>query len=177
MTPGQKAHCRCLEGKAMKCQHCGGPMRTRRENFLYEAWGLREITLVGVEVSRCRRCGEHQANIPRLEQLHRAIAQSLARKPQRLTGSEIRYLRKWLGWSGAEFAARMGVRAETVSRWETARAPMGPAAERLLRLIVLTRQPIADDPLDVLTRIAPGRAVPMRLGMKPDKKGWHAVAA
>jgi hypothetical protein len=40
-------------------------------------------------------------------------------KPARLSGSEVRYLRKYLGWSGADFAGHVGVDPSTVSNWET----------------------------------------------------------
>ncbi|MGH9782549.1 MAG: hypothetical protein ACRD88_00040 [Terriglobia bacterium] len=55
----------------------------------------------------------------------RAIATTIARKAPGLTPAEIRFLRKCLGWSGADFAAHMGV--------SNAAATMGsaPAAQRL----------------------------------------------
>lgn len=77
-------------------------MKTARENYLYRECGFAHVTLDGIVVSRCRRCGEHEATIP---------------------------LRKRLGWSGGDFA-HVGVSRETVSRWETGAAAMGPVAER-----------------------------------------------
>ena len=161
----------------MSCVECGGAMKTARENFRYDACGLRGVTLVGVEVSRCPGCGEYEVSIPRIEDLHRGIARALARKPSRLVGAEIRYLRKWLGWSGVDFAAYMGVTAETVSRWENGTASMAGTAERLLRLLVLTREPVQDYSLDVLKGIARADPAPLRLGMRADEQGWHAEAA
>src|ERR1017187_943248 len=125
-----------MEVSAMSCPICGSRMKTKRENYRYEAVGLPGITLQGVEVSRCGKCGEYEVAISRIEDLHRAIAQAVILKKDRLTPAEIRFLRKHLGWTGAEFAAHFGAARETVSRWETGSAPMGPTAERLLRMIV-----------------------------------------
>ena len=72
-------------------------MKTSRENYLYDACGLPGVTLVGVEVSRCPECGNHEVSIPRIEELHRVIARAVANRPARLDGAEVRYLRKWLG--------------------------------------------------------------------------------
>ena len=161
----------------MSCVQCGGAMKTARENFRYEASGLPRVTLIGVEVSRCPECGEYEVNIPHIEELHRGIARALSAKPARLVGVEIRFLRKWLGWSGVDFAAHMGVKAETVSRWETEAGAMAGTAERLLRVLILTREPVQDYSLDVLKGIARAESAPLRLGMRADEQGWHAEAA
>jgi putative zinc finger/helix-turn-helix YgiT family protein len=162
----------------MKCMVCGAQMKTRRENFRYDACGLPGVTLMGVEVSRCAKCGEYEVAIPQIEDLHKAIAQALIRKPSPLDAAEIRYLRKYLGWSGADFAAHMGATRETVSRWETGKAPMGAMADRLLRLMVATQDPVKDYSLDLLKTIAeekPPKAA--RFGVTRDDEGWHAEAA
>ena len=159
----------------MTCSECGGEMTVRRENYRYDACGLPNITLQKVEVGRCPKCGETEVAIPSLEGLHRSLAQAIIRKPSRLVPAEIRFLRKYLGWSGADFAARMGTAAETVSRWETGAAPMGPTADRLLRLMVATTAPKGDYSLDVLATI--GRDTtprPMRLSFATDRlAGWR----
>jgi putative zinc finger/helix-turn-helix YgiT family protein len=164
--------------KLMTCISCGGQMHTRRENFLYDACGLPNVTLLGVEVNRCLQCGEYEVAIPQIEDLHKAIAQALIRQTSRLDAAEIRYLRKYLGWSGADFATHMGATRETVSRWESGATPIGPASDRLLRLMVATRDPVSEYPLDVLATISkepPKKAV--RWGVKRDEEGWHAAAA
>lgn len=161
----------------MTCLVCGSKMQTQRENFRYDACGVPGITLIGVEVSRCPQCGEYEVAIPQIEDLHHTIAQALVRKTSPLTAAEIRYLRTSLGWSGADFARHMGTTAETVSRWETGAASMGPVADRLLRLIVATRAPVSDSSLEWLTTITkekPPHAV--RLELTRDDEGWHAEA-
>lgn len=160
----------------MKCMNCGTRMTARRENYKYDACGLSGVTLVGVEVRRCRQCGEHEVVIPRIEGLHREIALALIRKAAKLVPDEIRFLRKHLGWSGADFAAHLGVTPEAVSRWERGRAAMGISAERLLRLAVAHLEPASDYSLDVLKSVAARSASPLRLGLSVGPKGWRAAA-
>lgn len=166
-----------LEGEGVNCIQCGAEMKTDRENFLYEASGLPGVTLVGVEVSRCPNCGQYEVSIPHIEELHGLIAHTLIRKPARLSGAEVRFLRKWLGWSAADFAAHVGVTPETVSRWENAAASMGATADRLLRLMVVTKEPVRDYSLDLLKDVDGEAAQPLRLGMHADQSGWRAEAA
>jgi len=103
------------------------------------------------------------------------IAMALIRHPGRLTPNEIRFLRKWLGWSGVDFAKHMGVTPETVSRWESVDngKPMGGTAERLLRLAVAHGQPIDEYPIDMLVDVSDDQ-VPKSplLAMKPERSGW-----
>ncbi|MFN8176360.1 MAG: YgiT-type zinc finger protein [bacterium] len=117
----------------MKCLECGNTMVSARENYRYTESGLPYIVLVGVEVRRCPACGEEGVVIPRIEALHRAIALYVSGKPGRISPEEIRYLRTYLGWSGALFAERMGVAAESVSRWEHGTQKMAHATEKVLR--------------------------------------------
>jgi len=70
------------------------------------------------------------------ESLNREVANELARLERRLAGHEIQWLRKYLGYSGADWADYLGVRRETVSRWETEKQDLPMATERLLRMLV-----------------------------------------
>jgi len=162
----------------MKCLECGVTMKTNRENVRYAACGLPHVTLRNVEVSRCPQCGEEEIAIPRIEALHKAIARALIAKPFRLDAAEIRYLRKYLGWSGADFADHMGTTRETVSRWESGTAQIGPQADRLLRLMVVKEAPVSDYSLKTLKAISAEKpAHSLRLGLKVERDGWHAEAA
>jgi len=150
-------------------------MRTRRENHKYVASGLSGITLLRVEVSRCSKCGEFAVAIPRIEQLHRAIATILIQKKSCLTGDEVNFLRKYLGWSGADFARHIGVTPETVSRWEHDKEVMSPPADRALRLMVATRQPVTEYPLETLQNIVRKRKE-TRVGLRVSSDEWKLVA-
>lgn len=151
-------------------------MTSARENYCYTASGLPYVTLKGVEVRRCPRCGEHEVIIPRIEQLHHCIALTVVSKKSRLTPAEMKFLRKHLGWSGADFARHMGVAPETVSRWENGREPMGGVADRLLRLMVVTQAPNREYAIDALAELE-DEASPVRIKASADRQGWHTELA
>ena len=161
----------------MLCLSCGEPLETRRENYHYTASGLRHVTLRHVEVSRCPHCGETEVAIPYIEALHRVIAATLVRKPARLAPEEIRYLRKYLGWSGVDFAARIGVTPEAVSRWENGKDPMGKVADRLLRILVVVEAPVQAYSTDLLTGIAEEQETQsIHLGLSVNEESWLTPA-
>jgi hypothetical protein len=96
-------------------------MKTKRENYRYEAVGLPGITLQGVEVSRCGKCGEYEIAIPRIEGLHRVIAEAVISKKDRLTAAEIRFLRKHLGWTARNLLLISAPRAKRCLAGKTER--------------------------------------------------------
>ncbi|MBI4918218.1 MAG: type II toxin-antitoxin system MqsA family antitoxin [Acidobacteria bacterium] len=160
----------------MKCTECRGTMKTKRENYRYAASGL-PVTLAGVKVSRCSKCGAHEVAIPRIEELHRVIALAVISKSGRLAAPEIRFLRKFLDWSGAELARHVGVDVATVSRWENGQQPMGPIADRLLRMIVGCRQPDQGYSVEKLIGVRGAQARPTRIDVREAKGAWRAEAA
>jgi putative zinc finger/helix-turn-helix YgiT family protein len=158
-----------------KCAECGAAMKSGIENYKYNESGLPYVTLEGVEVRRCPKCGEVEVVIPRIEELHRGIATTLIEKAERFAGAEVRFLRKYLGFSGADFAPVMGVTASTVSRWENDQEPIGPQADRLLRMMVATRPPLREYPLDNLARVT-SEPKASKVRMRVSKGAWAATA-
>ncbi|WP_437713418.1 type II TA system antitoxin MqsA family protein [Sorangium sp. So ce448] len=160
-----------------KCRTCGKTELTARaETYLYTESGLPNVVLVGVEVRRCTSCGHHELVLPRVTELHRTIAHAVIHKPARLSGAEVRFLRKYLGWSGTDFAKHMGVDPSTVSNWENDKDPIGPTSDRLLRLMVARGAPVDDYSLENLTKIENTRRPPMEVRLSPKGKGWEQVA-
>jgi DNA-binding transcriptional regulator YiaG len=115
-------------------------MASRSDDHLYAECGLPTVILNDVLMHECAVCGEHLVAVPRVDDLHRAIARGVVGKRARLTAGEVRFLRQYLGWSTAEFARFVAEPQETVAGWEDTHAarPMGEVAERLLRLMVST---------------------------------------
>ena len=159
----------------MKCMQCGSDMKTRRQAYLYDRDGIR-ATLKNLPLHHCPACGDFEVEIPHIDQLNQTLAASIIRNTARLTGAEIRFLRKQLGWSGTKLATQMGVEAETVSRWETGKKRIGAPAERLLRLSVSVGTPIDDYSLEDLANVskADEGSAPMRFECSGDT--WHMVA-
>ncbi len=161
----------------MKCLECGTPMKSRKENYRYDECGLKHVTLIGVEVTRCPKCGNFEISIPHIEALHRLLAKVLIEKSTRFTGEEIRFLRKSLGWSGTDFAKHMGVAEETVSRWENDAAAIGPQADRLLRFLVAQGRLTTNYPVERLARIDLRKATATRVKLAARKEQWTVQAA
>jgi len=160
-----------------KCRRCGkAEMTARAETYRYAESGLPNVVLVGVEVRRCPECGHHELVLPRVTELHRTIALAVIRKRTRLSGPEVRYLRKYLGWSGADFARHVGVDPSTVSNWENDKDPIGTTSDRLLRLMVVHGAPVEDYSLDELADIENERQPPLEVRVSPKARGWERVA-
>ena len=137
----------------MKCDECSGNVVVDRHAVRrYYLGGLPHVELHGVEVERCEGCGNEEVAIPRIGQLHNVLAGIMVKQPRMLAPVEIRFLRKHVGLSTAEFAEMMGVARETVSRWETGAQPMGAVADRLLRVIVLSHPPEESHAVEDLLR-------------------------
>jgi putative zinc finger/helix-turn-helix YgiT family protein len=162
----------------MKCFECSAEMQATREQYHYVESGLPNVWIENVEVRRCPECGDEEVVLPALEGLHRAIAAALVRKPARLTGAEVRFIRKTLGWSGKVFAERMWVDPSTVSRWERSKESVGPQSDLLVRYLFATRNPEHDYHLDDLAEPPDEREPPsMPLNVKHASGTWQAAPA
>lgn len=163
----------------MKCDECGSLATTERNAVRrYKIAGLPHVELHGVEVITCRTCGEEGVAIPRIGQLHRVLAEAFVTQRRMLAPVEIRFLRKHIGLSGADFAQRMGVARETVSRWEKGATPMGAQADRLLRLLVVAHEPTDSYAVDDFLQELDDEPAPKKLSPVPiwnsRAKGWIA---
>lgn len=140
--------------------------------------GLEGVEIEGVQVAHCRKCGNQIVSYRNIEQLNRDLAKKLATKRAALMPIEVRFLRTYLGLSGTDLARRMGVNNATVSRWERPDkpAPMGPTAERLLRVMALSLEPVAKYPLE---EMATAKAAPLaarfRLARSRKETKWEVA--
>jgi putative transcriptional regulator len=158
-----------MEKETMNCSNCGKKMSSGRENVKYDACGLNYVTLLNVEVRHCEACGESETVIPHIEELHRVIARTVAHMPVRLRGSEIRFLRKYLGYSGIDAAKALSVRPETMSRWERDKVEISPGADRYLRLLVANEKPAEYYPREELeAEREDKKPSPIMLSRNPD---------
>lgn len=154
----------------MKCINCGHAMTTKRENVPYRA--LPGAVLVGVSVSRCESCGEYEVAIPAIDELNRALARAVIRKPGRLSGGEVRFLRTYLGYSSADFAKLIGSDPASVSRWETDKQPLGHHTDLLLRAMVALDKKVDEYPIAAFAEVGDKNAPPTRYAFKPAAKKW-----
>ena len=118
----------------MKCPTCGKEMKSKIQDYEYLESGLKNVVLKGIPVHECKHCGEFLPEISNVRQIHKWIAEYLLNKQTPLTGEEFRFLRKAMGKSAKETAARLGVDPVTVSRWENNKEKIGAQSDRLLRM-------------------------------------------
>lgn len=128
----------------MKCMSCGGKSQKEKIDFFpYLDAGLSNVHLKSIQVHRCQEagCQEEEVAIENILGLHDLLAKQIAAQSGKLAPEEIRFLRTHLGFSGADFAREvMCVPPETIAHWERGLAPMNDASERLLRVLILSRQ-------------------------------------
>ncbi len=76
---------------------------------------------------------EEGLSVQNVDGLHRAVARALSNKP-RLTGTEVRFLRKEMGLSQRGLGEPLGVSDQAVALWER-KGRLPKTVDRLLRLI------------------------------------------
>lgn len=103
-----------------------------KNGYHYTEGGLMNVWLANGFTVRKTKHGEG-VSIHDVDGLHRALAQALANKP-RLTGAEVRFLRKEMGLSQRGLGELLGVTDQAVALWER-KGRLPKTADRLLRLI------------------------------------------
>lgn len=132
----------------MQCTECGNAMTKSIGDHVYRESGMDHVTLRNVTKYDCESCGAKRVQIVAMTQLHRLLAELIARKPARLVPSEVRFIRDHLELTNIDFAALMGVTEAQASRW-TSSEPIGVPAERFLRMLATL------GPLVLASRSAP----------------------
>jgi putative zinc finger/helix-turn-helix YgiT family protein len=117
------------------CTSCGAPVTFERQNYRYTESGLPNVVLQGLEIAQCEACGNEDVILPFPEKIHWAIARALvAENPARMTGEQLRFLRKHVGFSGDELARHLGTDKTKISKWERGEDPIGKSTDRLVRV-------------------------------------------
>jgi YgiT-type zinc finger domain-containing protein len=123
-----------------KCSQCGKRTKPRRGNFPYKLIGT-PVVLKNAQSVECQRCGMRELAIRDKRRLMDAIAFAMAGQPWRLRGSDVRFLRDYLGMTGLAFGKLVQVEPETLSRWEHDRQEIGKNTDRLIRFVVIGGSP------------------------------------
>ncbi len=117
-----------------RCRKCGGLMeKSIRAEHTEDLGGVVVKVLNAVQVLRCAKCGVEMVAIPDMDGLGRATAISRALNPVRLSGREVKFLRRVVDMTQVKFAEAMELTPESVSRWENDARGVGAACEKLVR--------------------------------------------
>ncbi|MBI4566686.1 MAG: hypothetical protein HY716_18570 [Planctomycetes bacterium] len=110
--------------------------RKRQEMLVYEGFGF-PVVLVHVPMVRVRGAWTPDVDYNKLTN---RLLKALARKPARLTGNEVRFIRHSVSMTLEQFARRFGVTHPAVIKWERAGnrpTVMAWAVEKDIRLEIL----------------------------------------
>ena len=105
-----------------------------RSMYHYTESGLKNVWLTNGYEIKNTPYGE-VVSIQDVEGLHRLIGTIIARRPK-LTGPELRFLRKEMGMSQKALAAFVGTSEQNVSLWER-RGRVPQSADRIIKLAYL----------------------------------------
>ncbi len=72
--------------------------------------------------------------IPEAEEMAAAVALALCFIPTRLTGAEVRFIRRVLDMTGKDFASAVEMDRATLSRWEHGKQEVGAWADKAVRM-------------------------------------------
>ncbi len=102
---------------------------------------------------------------------------TLARK-KLLSGSEIRFLRKYLEYTQSDLGDWLGVSDQSIARYEKDRGTMDPSADAILRLLVIGKISKSVNVHEELAKLRLQDDVPSDcLMMELEHDEWRAVAA
>jgi len=103
------------------------------ENLLGMRIGVNDCAIK----TSCYICKEEVITIPDVKGLITTVAVARIMLPTKLNGLEIKFLRKAIELSSKGFAKIMGIRPETVSRWESnGEQKIGYSEEKIFRILV-----------------------------------------
>ena len=131
-------NCNGGEQVHVSCSNCGSDAEVISSGvYQFRESGLENVTLSGIELITCRVCGNIDPVITNVNELMEALAWHIATRKYRLSGQEVRFLRKYLKMSAVEFSKLIGTDKSTVSKWENDKETIGAQSERLIRSVVL----------------------------------------
>ena len=132
----------------MDCTECGNDIvLVKKSKVHYDGVRVENVYLRNCEVEVCRHCGIESPVVRKIKKVHLMIAFGIATAPSKLTGDEVRFLRKAMRITIADWAARIGIAEGTFSRWENGRSPAAQV-EKLARVDFLLRM-FSELPSDV----------------------------
>lgn len=126
------------------CVNCDNkkPLKAKKTRKKFDISGLDGVTITGVIHHHCNVCGEDYYDYGDVQKLNAFLAHLVAKKIGRLSGAEMRFLRKYLGYSSVMFAEEiLKIDRSTLSRIEKGANEFSETLEQLVRTLALTKSP------------------------------------
>jgi len=123
----------------MICPDCNKKTKKVHDDYKYNESGLDNIVLQNIPMYVCS-CGNRFPIIANIRQLHDLIAENIIKKSERLSGKEVRFLRKEMGIKAIDFAKLLNVSKVTISRWENENKPISIISDKLIRSIFVLKK-------------------------------------
>ncbi|MFO1464071.1 MAG: YgiT-type zinc finger protein [bacterium] len=161
----------------MKCVNCDNKKNLHREiqTIQYRQCGLDNVVLEGVDCFICDKCGARFYGFGDQDQLHALIASILIQKKSALVGKELRFLRKYLGFSTDYFGKISTYDPSSISRLENDQQQSGKY-DRFIRVLAYSELPNRNYSLQDL--FIEGRVINFtKISLAPSTKGHWKVAA
>lgn len=119
------------------CSSCGKEALVKNIDYRFDEIGI-PVLLTDIDVISCPHCGNIDPIIPDLNGLMHVIAFATISQSCKMSGHEIRFLRKYLGMNGRKFSELLHIDPTTLSKWENGEDEIGPQSDRLIRLLAST---------------------------------------
>ncbi|MBR1605586.1 MAG: helix-turn-helix domain-containing protein [Alphaproteobacteria bacterium] len=106
-----------------------------KEAYHYTESGLDNVYLYNISVVQDIK-GEKVIYVPKINQLHKVIAEGIIYKKGLISVQEIKFLRTEMGLKQSELSGLLGKEAQAVGRWERGDNSIDKTTDTLLRLLV-----------------------------------------
>ena len=140
--------------KTELCSNCGEMARVISKDYSFDEMGV-PVELKDIDVIECPHCGNTDPIIPNMDGLMHVVAVAALCKPCKLSGEEVRYLRKYVNKSAHEFSRFLHVDHTHLSKIENGRVEIGPRLDKLVRLMVMNMDQRLADSIKELMELMP----------------------
>lgn len=127
-----------------QCPECGGELEARAVAHVTQV-GTCRVTDGSARARVCKACGEYDLSAQALMGYELRAVALVLREVQKPSGEALRFARRALGLRQADLATLLGVKSETVSRWE-GQKPISRATR--LALVALVEGALAGRTVD-----------------------------
>ncbi len=148
------------------------------KRYHYTECGLDNVIIEGVDFVIDDN-GDEVICIPAINKLHRAIAESIIRRPSAMSGKELRFLRTEMGMTQAQLAKLLHRDAQSIARWEKGEVELDGNAETVVRLLAREKLglDIPDDVSSIAQRSTPVAGSREILISGNERGEYHPLAA